>query len=462
MSRSSAETLFTALQDVVGDRVSRSEADIESHSGDHSAYKPARPDVVCFPESTADVVAIVQCCQRMETPVVAYGAGSSLEGHVLPVRGGVSLDMQRMNRVLRVDVEDADCTVQAGVRRKQLNAELEGTGLFFPVDPGADATLGGMAATRASGTSSVRYGTMRDNVVSLQVVLADGRLIETGTRARKSASGYDLTRLFVGSEGTLGIITEVTLRLYPIPPYFVAAVAAFSTLAEAVAVVVQVRRAGIPIARIELLDALMMRGINRHAGLSYPEAPTLFMEFSGEHDEVRRQREWVEREVWAGGGTSFTWASDAEERAALWHARHNAHYAAKGLRPGARSKGTDVCVPLSKLTECLARVEQDMAGTFLMAPLVGHVGDGNFHLQYLIDPEKPEEVAESERLHERLVRHALELGGTCSGEHGVGLGKTRFMQEEHGEALGVLQAIKEALDPRGLLNPGKMLPSRSL
>ncbi|MEZ4701882.1 MAG: FAD-linked oxidase C-terminal domain-containing protein, partial [Rhodothermales bacterium] len=368
------------------------------------------------------------------------------------------LDLSRMNRVLRVDVDDADCTVQAGVRRKQLNAELAPTGLFFPVDPGADATLGGMAATRASGTSSVRYGTMRDNVIALQVVLADGRLIETGSRARKSASGYDLTRLFVGSEGTLGVITEVTLRLYPVPAYVVAAVAPFGSLAEAVGVVVKVRRAGIPIGRIELLDALMIRGINAYAGLTHPEAPTLFMEFSGTREEVEGQLRQVEALVRAGGGRDFTWASDAGERAALWHARHNAHYAAKGLRPGARSKGTDVCVPLSRLAECLARVQADMAGTFLMAPLVGHVGDGNFHLQYLIDPERPEEVAESERLHEQLVRHALELGGTCSGEHGVGLGKTRFMAAEHGEALHVLHTIKQALDPAGLLNPGKMLP----
>ncbi len=452
------DSLFDALHARLDTRATRVEAQIDAHSVDHSAYPPARPDLVCFPETVDEVVAVVLACAEHGVPIVPFGAGTSLEGGVLPVRGGVSVDMRHMNRVLRVSVDDLDCTVQAGVHRKQLNAELADTGLFFPVDPGADATLGGMAATRASGTSSVRYGTMRDNVIALQAVLADGRVIHTGTRARKSAAGYDLTRLFVGSEGTLGIITEVTLRLYPQPAAIVAAVASFGSIADAVSVVLRVRRTGIPIARIELLDGLMIRGINRYAGMSYPEKPTLFMEFQGTPDEVAAQVAQVDDIARAGGAQSFDSAGDPAQREALWHARHNAHYAAKGLRPGARSKGTDVCVPLSNLAECLERVAGDLRDTYLMAPLVGHVGDGNFHLQYLVDPANPDEMRESERLHERLVGYALELGGTCTGEHGVGLGKTRFMAAEHGPALGVLQTIKHALDPQGIMNPGKVLP----
>ena len=376
---------------------------------------------------------------------------------MIPVQGGVSLDMTRMNRILRVDADDMDATVEAGVTHGQLDAHLRNTGLCFFIDPGADATIGGMTATRASGTTAVRYGTMRENVLGVTVVLADGRVITSGGRARKSAAGYDLTRLFVGSEGTLGVITEVTLRLHSRPEAVSSAVCSFDAIEGAVATVITTIQLGIPIARIELLDALQMEAVNRYSKLNYPAAPTLFFEFHGLSERsVQEQAETVGEIAVEHGGAGFQWASTPEERARLWHARHNAYFAALSLKPGAKAWTTDVCVPISRLAECVRETEADNARSHLLAPLVGHAGDGNFHLIYLIDPDHPEDLAEAKGLNERLVERALRLGGTCTGEHGVGLGKIDAVRAEHGEGVDVMRQIKRALDPDDLMNPGKI------
>lgn len=449
--------LFTELTNLLGDRLSTSAAVREQHGKDESYHHAAPPDAVAFAASTEEVAAIVEICGRYETPIIPFGTGTSLEGHVAALHGGVCIDMSGMDEILSVNAEDLDCTVQAGVRRKQLNEHLRDMGLFFPVDPGADASLGGMAATRASGTNAVRYGTMRENVLALTVVLADGRVIRTSKRARKSAAGYDLTRLFVGSEGTLGVITEVTLRLYGIPEAMSSAVCSFAGLEGAIDAVIATIQSGVPIARIELLDGMTMDAINRYSGLDYPVSPTLFLEFHGTEAGVREQAETVGAIAAELGGAGFKWTARAEERNKLWQARHDAAYAVMALRPGSRIWATDVCVPISRLAECLIETKKDTDESDLLAPIVGHVGDGNFHVAFLIDPDKQEEIAEAERLNERLVHRALAMEGTCTGEHGVGYGKIEFLVAEHGAAVGVMRAIKLALDPGNLMNPGKVV-----
>ena len=450
--------LAQALAARFGERFSIGEAIRAHHGRDESAHPPAPPDAVVYPLTTEEVAEAVRLCRAHRVPLIAFGVGTSVEGQVLAVRGGVCLDLSRMNRVLAVHAEDMDARVEAGVTRRQLNDELKGSGLFFPIDPGADATLGGMAATRASGTNAVRYDTMRENVLGLTVVLADGRVIRTGTRARKSSAGYDLTRLFVGSEGTLGIVTEVALRLYPIPEAISGAVCAFPGVEQAVATVIQTIQLGIPVARIELLDTLTIRAVNRHSKLRLRESPTLFFEFHGSPAGVAEQAQAVQEIAAAAGGMDFEWAARPEDRARLWQARHNAYFAILALKPGCRSVTTDVCVPISRLAGCVRDTLADVEACGLVAPLLGHVGDGNFHLAVLVDPDNREELAAAQALNERIVARALAMDGTCTGEHGVGLGKRKYLAAEHGEALAVMRTLKAALDPEDLLNPGKLLP----
>ncbi len=449
--------VIEALRERFGARLSTAAAVREQHGRDESYHPPAPPDAVVFPESTAEVAEVVRLCAAHQVPVIAFGTGTSLEGHVAALAGGVCLDLSRLDRVLRVSVEDLDCTVEAGVTRKRLNEHLRDTGLFFPIDPGADASLGGMTATRASGTNAVRYGTMRENVLALTVVLADGRVIRTARRARKSAAGYDLTRLFVGSEGTLGIITEVTLRLYGIPEAIMAAVCPFPSVEAAVATVVETIQAGVPVARIELLDAKQMDAVNKYAKLDYAVAPTLFFEFHGTARGVEEQVAQVKEFAAENGGTAFRWAATPEERSKLWQARHDAYYAALAMRPGSKGWATDVCVPISRLAECIAETKRDLDQSFVTAVLVGHVGDGNFHLAFILDPNKPEELAEASRLNDRMVQRAIAMDGTCTGEHGVGYGKMDFLIAEHGEAVSVMRMLKRALDPDNIMNPGKIV-----
>jgi D-lactate dehydrogenase (cytochrome) len=441
------------------DRVTRNETVRETHSHDESYHPAAAPDLVVFPRTTDEVVAIVERCRAARVPIVPFGAGTSLEGHVAALAGGVCVDLTRMDRILDVNVEDMDVTVEAGVTRKQLEARLRPEGVFFPVDPGADATIGGMVATRASGTTAVRYGTMRENVLSLTVVTADARVVHTASRARKSAAGYDLTRLFVGSEGTLGIITEATLRIYPTPEAISAAVCSFPSVDDAVRCVIRTIQLGIPIARIELLDELHMDAANRRAGLDYPASPALFLEFHGTETGVAEQAESVREIAAEHGSGNFAWATRREDRDRLWDARHDSHHSALSMRPGAKVLVTDVCVPISRLAECMAETRRDIEGSGLIAPIIGHVGDGNFHVSFLVDPGNAEEIRRAEEVHERMVRRAIALGGTCTGEHGVGSGKARYLALEHGEeGLDVMRAVKNALDPEGLMNPGKILP----
>ncbi len=451
--------IIDALRSLLGDRVSTTDAVREHHSHAESWHTPARPDAVVFPLSTDEVAAVVSACAEHRVPMIPFGMGSSMEGHVNAVRGGVSIDLTRMTRVLRVSQDDLDVTVEAGITRKTLDSQLKNTGLMFPIDPGADATIGGMAATRASGTTAVRYGTMRENVLGLTVVLADGRVIHTGSRARKSSSGYDLTRLFVGSEGTLGVITEVTLRLFGRPEAVAAAVCPFSSMEGAANTVIQTIQLGIPVARMEIIDDTQLAIVNRFSKTSYPETPTLFFEFHGTSqgvvDEQARTVEEIAREH---GALGFEWATTPEARAVLWQARHDVYYATLASRPGARAMTTDVCVPISQLAPCILETQADARATGLAAPLVGHAGDGNFHLILMIDPEQPDEIARVSAYAERLVERALRMGGTCSGEHGVGLGKMKYLKAEHGEALNVMRTLKQALDPNDLMNPGKMLP----
>ena len=451
--------LFTLLASRFGSRFSTAEAVRAHHGTDESSFPAALPDGVVFAQSTEDVAETVRLCHRFRVPIIAFGVGSSLEGHLLAVRGGICIDLSGLNRILAIRPEDLDATVEAGVTRKQLNAEIRDTGLFFPVDPGADATLGGMAATRASGTNAVRYGTMRDSVLALTAVMADGNIIHTGSRARKSSAGYDLTRLLVGSEGTLGIITELTVRLFPVPEAISAAVAAFPSIPAAVDTVIATIQMGIPVARIELLDALALKAINRYSKTSLAEAPTLFFEFHGSPAGVEEQARAVQEIAAGHGGMDFQWATRPEDRSRLWQARHDAYYACIGLQPGWRSLTTDVCVPISRLAECIAATMADIAASGLIAPLVGHVGDGNFHLLILADPDDAAAVERARALSNRLVERAIAMEGTCTGEHGIGLGKRKYMALEHGEAaLAVMRTIKKALDPDNLLNPGKILP----
>jgi D-lactate dehydrogenase (cytochrome) len=455
------QPLAEALKTRFGSRFSRAEAVCLQHGKDESSHTPEPPDGVVFAESTEEVAAAVKLCHDYHVPVIAFGTGTSLEGHLLAIHGGICIDLRGMNQVLAVRPEDLDATVQAGVTRKQLNNALHDTGFFFPIDPGADASLGGMAATRASGTNAVRYGTMRENVLGMTVVLADGRIIKTGGRARKSAAGYDLTRMFIGSEGTLGIITELTVRLYPIPEAISSAVCAFPDIAAAVNAVIEIIQLGVPIARIELLDALALKAINAYSKTSLREAPTLFFEFHGSPASVEEQARTVEDIAASKGGMDFDWATRPEDRSRLWQARHDAYYACLGLKPGARALTTDVCVPISRLADCINETVADIAESRLLAPLVGHVGDGNFHQVLLIDPDNPAEVEQARAFSNRLVERALRMEGTCTGEHGIGIGKQKYMAQEHGEAaLDVMRAVKQALDPENLMNPGKVLPAR--
>jgi D-lactate dehydrogenase (cytochrome) len=408
------------------------------------------------PHSTEEVVALVKLCDRHNVPIVPFGAGTCMEGQVTPLEGGISVDMSQMDKVLEVRPDDLDCTVQAGVCREELNVALRDQGLFFPIDPGANATIGGMASTRASGTNAVRYGTMREAVLSLRVVTPDGRDIRTAARARKSAAGYDLTRLMVGAEGTLGIITEVTLRLYGIPEEISAAICAFESLDGAVATVVSAMQLAIPLARVEIVDALQMRAINLRSQLGEPEQPTLFFEFHGTPSHVAEQISMVRELAEVNGGGTFRYANRPEERSKLWGARHQAFYAAVGLRPGCIGWTSDVCVPISRLAECIAETQADLEKSSIPAPIVGHVGDGNFHVIFVLDPNSPAERAEVEALNERIMTRAIAMDGTCTGEHGIGIGKQAALREELGEAVLSMKAIKRALDPKGLFNPGKI------
>jgi D-lactate dehydrogenase (cytochrome) len=449
--------LLAELGRLLGERFTLSASVRAQHGKDESYHASAPPDAVAFVRSTEEVQAIVKACARHRVPVIPFGTGTGLEGHVAALRGGVTIDLSPMNRILAVHEGDLDVQIEAGVTRKQLNAHLRDSGLFFPIDPGADASLGGMAATRASGTNAVRYGTMRENVLGLTVVLSDGSVIKTGGRARKSAAGYDLTRVFVGSEGTLGVITELTLRLYGIPQAMSAAVCAFPTIEDAVNTVIETIQSGIPVARIELLDEVQLDAINRYSKLDYAVQPTLFFEFHGTEAGVMEQVEMVKAITTDHGGSAFRWATQAEDRNKLWQARHNAYYAALALRPGAKGWATDVCVPISRLADCISETKRELRESKMLAPLVGHVGDGNFHLTYVIDPGNPAEMETAQRLNERMVHRALAMGGTCTGEHGVGYGKIDFVEAEHGTAVDAMRRIKRAFDPDNIMNPGKIL-----
>jgi D-lactate dehydrogenase (cytochrome) len=455
--RTVPQALLAALQVRFGAQFSVALALREQHGRDESAFTVAPPDAVVFAESTADVSDAVRLAAHYKVPVIPFGVGSSLEGHVLAVQGGISLDVSRMNQVLQIHAEDLTVTVQPGVTRKQLNEAVKSCGLFFPIDPGADASLGGMCATRASGTNAVRYGTMRENVLALEVVTASGEVLRTGTRAKKSSAGYDLTRLMVGSEGTLGVLTEITLKLYPLPEAVLAASCSFSSVADAVNATMQIIQMGVPIARCELLDGNTVAMVNRHSKLTLPETPLLLMEFHGSQSGVTEQVQCVQEIAGGHGGQAFAWALTPEERTRLWTARHNAYFAGLQSRPGCRVISTDTCVPISRLADALLDSVDEANAAGIRYFLVGHVGDGNFHMGYLIDPLQPQERATAEALNSQLVRRALALGGTCSGEHGVGLHKMEFLRDEAGAgAVEMMRAIKRALDPHNILNPGKI------
>ncbi len=455
-SEARAATL-AALKDRFGSRYGDGLALRQQHAHT-TTWLPNQPaDAVIFPESTEEVVAIVNLCRASRTPIIPFGVGTSLEGHLNAPYGGVCLDFARMKRVLSVNIEDMDCEVEPGITRKELEAHLRDTGLFFPVDPGADATLGGMAATRASGTMAVRYGTMRELVLSLTAVMADGSVIQTGSRARKSAAGYDLTRLLVGSEGTLAITTALRLRLFGIPEAVLSAVCPFKTLDGACRTVTTAIQLGLGLARIELLDTLQMQAVNRYSKLGLAEVPTLFLEFHGTRAATQEQVAIFKELAEAEEGGPFDWAERPEDRTRLWQARHDAYWAGLALRPGAKVVATDVCVPLSRLAECVSETHKDIEEAGLIAPIVGHVGDGNFHVVPLVDMENPEEIAGVEAFNDRLVERALKMGGTSTGEHGVGMGKIKFLGKEHGPALAVMAATKKALDPNNILNPGKII-----
>ncbi len=455
--RDTPAALIDALKSRFADRCSTALVVREQHGRDESSFAAPPPAAVVFAESTADVADAVKLASQYSVPVIPFGVGSSLEGHLLAVQGGISIDMSRMNSVLAIHADDLTVTVQPGVTRKQLNEEVKSTGLFFPIDPGADATLGGMCATRASGTNAVRYGTMRENVLALEVVTASGEVIRTGTRAKKSSAGYDLTRLMVGSEGTLGVITEVTLRLYPLPEAITAAICSFPSIEAAVRTTIEIIQLGVPIARVELIDANTVRMVNAHSRLTLREEPMLLMEFHGTPNSVKEQAALVQELAGGHGGNAFEWASTPEERTRLWTARHNAYFAAIQSRPGCRAISTDTCVPISRLADCLLESVAEADASGIPYFLVGHVGDGNFHFGYLIDPEQPAERDTAEALNHTLVHRALSLEGTCTGEHGVGLHKMDFLLTEAGAgAVEMMRAIKQALDPKNIMNPGKI------
>ncbi|MEM1396067.1 MAG: FAD-linked oxidase C-terminal domain-containing protein [Pseudomonadota bacterium] len=454
------DNLLNALAAVFGHRLTTNRVIREQHGRDESSHQMRPPDAVCFPETNEEVAAAVSLCAESDCPIVPFGTGTNVEGQVVAVRGGLCIDVSRMNSILRVSPEDLDCTVQAGVTRNQLNEELRATGLFFPIDPGADASLGGMTATRASGTNAVRYGTMRENVMGAKVVLADGRILDAGGRARKSAAGYDLAHLIVGSEGTLGVITEVTLRLHPIPEAISAARVCLDSVDDAANAVIATLQSAIPVARIELIDALQMAAINAYSKTTYAEQPTLFVEFHGSPSSVEEQARAFCEICRDFGASDFAWTANTEERSKMWKARHDAAYAANAFRAGARSVASDVCVPISRLAECIAETRADAEASCSFPTMtVGHVGDGNFHFVFILDTEDPDEVRQMNDTHERLIERALRMGGTCTGEHGVGLGKQKYMESEFGVVgLQAMHAVKAALDPKGIMNPGKKLP----
>jgi D-lactate dehydrogenase (cytochrome) len=450
--------MIESLKALFGERFSTVDAVREHHGRDESPYPPLPPDAVVFAHSTEEVAALVRLAVRHRVPLIPYGVGTSLEGHLLALEGGISVDLSQMNSLIAVNPEDLTVTVQAGVTRKQLNAEIRDTGLFFPIDPGADATIGGMAATRASGTNAVRYGTMRENVLGLTVVTGEGKVVRTAHRAKKSSAGYDLTRLFIGSEGTLGVITEITLKLYPQPEAISAATCSFPTVEAAVRTTIETIQMGVPIARCELLDALTVKAVNARNKLGLPEMPLLLFEFHGSPTGVAEQAETVQAIAHEHGAAAFEWASKPEDRSRLWEARHDAYFAILQLKPGCRSFTTDVCVPISRLAECITETISDTARSPLPAPILGHVGDGNFHCAILADPSRPEELEEAERLNGRIVARALAMDGTCTGEHGVGMHKMDFLRDEHGDdALELMARIKRSFDPHNILNPGKIV-----
>ena len=451
------EAAIGALAASFGNRLVTSLAVRQQHGNVLTWIENQPPDAVVFPQSAGDVQDAVRICVQHKVPVIPFGTGTSLEGHINAPLGGVTLDFRDMNRILAVHAEDLDCVVEPGVTRKQLNEYLRDQGLFFPIDPGADASIGGMAATRASGTNAVRYGTMKDNVLALKVVLANGETIATSRRAKKSSAGYDLTRLFVGSEGTLGVITEVTVKLHGIPEAISGGICPFPSVEAACNAAIATIQSGIPVARIELFDELQVKACNAYSKLSLPETPLLFLEFHGTTAGVAEQSERFGEISADLGGGPFTWTTNTEERTRLWQARHDAYWAVIGMRPGAKAFATDVCVPLSRLAECVLETQKDIAESKLIAPIVGHVGDGNFHVSPMIDMDDPAEVAAAKAFSERLVERALAMEGTCTGEHGVGQGKMKYLKAEHGEALAVMRAIKHALDPQDLMNPGKIV-----
>ena len=451
--------LVAQMRGDYGERAVTTQAVREHHSHGEGLADAALPDVVVFPRSNDEVAAIVRLCHLSRVPVIAFGVGTSLEGHVAALYGGVCVDLSQMNRVLEINAEDLDCRVQAGVTREQLNAELKGSGLFFPIDPGANATIGGMASTRASGTNAVRYGTMRENVMGLTVVTADGRVITTGGRARKSSAGYDLTRLFVGAEGTLGVITEIQLRLYGVPEAIAAAVCQYPDLAGAVNTVIAAMQTGIPVARIELLDDVQMDACIRYSKLDgYKPLPTLFFEFHGSDAGVREQSAMMRAISDEFGGSEFQWATLAEDRTRLWKARHAAYYATLALKPGMTAIATDACVPISRLAECILETKADIEKSGLTVTIVGHVGDGNFHLVVLYEPGDAGQRERADALARAVSMRAIAMGGTCTGEHGIGWHKLDLLAQEHGEAVGLMRSIKQALDPQGIMNPGKTVP----
>ncbi|MEO0637456.1 MAG: FAD-linked oxidase C-terminal domain-containing protein [Pseudomonadota bacterium] len=452
------QTAIGVLKQRFGDALQTGEAIREQHAHTTTYIRAQLPDGVLFAASTDEVADAVQICAQYKVPIIPFGTGTSLEGHVNAPAGGISIDTSRMDAVLEVNPEDLDCVVQPGVTREQLNEHIRNMGLFFPVDPGANASLGGMTATRASGTNAVRYGTMKDNVISVEAVMADGTVINTASRARKSSAGYDLTRLMVGSEGTLGIITKITLRLHGIPEKIGAGICGFETVDGAVDATIAAIQIGLPVARIELVDELNMRAINDYSNLDYPVRPTLFLEFHGTETGVAEQLENFASIASDFGGEGFQAAIHTEDRNRLWQARHDAYWAALRLRPGAQGISTDSCVPISRLAECIAETRADIESEGVLAPIIGHVGDGNFHVLLLLDTQNAEEVAKAERIVERLNERTIAMGGTCTGEHGIGQGKRRFLTMELGESVAVMAAIKKALDPDNIMNPGKILP----
>jgi len=450
--------ILSDLQILLGSRATTSEIQRQHHSHGECCHPPALPDIVCFPKSTGEVSAIMRISSRHAIPVIPFGAGTSVEGNVNAVRGGIAIDLREMNHINRISVADCDATVEAGVTRRQLMKALEKTGLTFFVDPGADATIGGMASTRASGTTALRYGTMRENVLGLTVVLADGRVIQTGGRARKSSAGYDLTHLFVGAEGTLGILTEITLRLHPLPESVSVAVCSFESVRGAVETVIEAIQLGAGLARVEFLDDRQVDAINRFSKLDLPLLPMLFFEFHGLNDrEVEERAALVQALAAEHGGHGFEWKSDPAQREQLWRARHDVYFASRALRPGAEVLTTDVCVPISNLAGCIEETRSDLANLGFPATMVGHAGDGNFHVLCMIDPNNPVELSEARQFSERTVRRALRMSGTCTGEHGVGSGKMEFLVEEHGAAVDVMRTIKQSLDPGNRMNPGKVV-----